>query len=96
MIGKLKGTEIKFKKISVGATENIMMAATLAEGVTLIKNAAKEPEIVDLANFLIKMGAKIIGHGTKNIKVTGIKKLFLHVNIKLCQIELKLEPSLYV
>ena len=76
VIGKLKGTEIKFKKISVGATENIMMAATLAEGVTLIKNAAKEPEIVDLANFLIKMGAKIIGHGTKNIKVTGIKKLF--------------------
>ncbi len=76
VIGKLKGTEIKFKKISVGATENIMMAATLAEGVTLIKNAAKEPEIVDLANFLKKMGAKIIGHGTKNIKVTGIKKLF--------------------
>ena len=76
VIGKLKGTEIKFKKISVGATENIMMAATLAEGVTLIKNAAKEPEIVDLANFLIKMGAKITGHGTKNIKVTGIKKLF--------------------
>ena len=76
VIGKLKGTEIKFKKISVGATENIMMAATLAEGVTLIKNAAKEPEIVDLANFLIKMGAKIIGHGTNNIKVTGIKKLF--------------------
>ena len=76
VIGKLRGTEIKLKKISVGATENIMMAATLAEGVTLIKNAAKEPEIVDLANFLIKMGAKIIGHGTKNIKVTGIKKLF--------------------
>ena len=76
VIGKLRGTEIKLKKISVGATENIMMAATLAEGVTLIKNAAKEPEIVDLANFLIKMGAKITGHGTKNIKVTGIKKLF--------------------
>ena len=57
VIGKLKGTEIKFKKISVGATENIMMAATLAEGVTLIKNAAKEPEIVDLANFPNKDGS---------------------------------------
>ena len=74
--GKLKGNEIKLKKISVGATENIMMAATLAEGITLIKNAAKEPEIVDLANFLIKMGAKIIGHGTHNIKIIGVKKLF--------------------
>ena len=53
VVGRLKGTEINLKKISVGATENIMMASTLAEGTTLIKNAAREPEIVDLANFLI-------------------------------------------
>ena len=74
--GKLKGTNINLKKISVGATENLMMAATLAEGTTLIKNAAREPEIVDLANFLIKMGAKITGHGTQKIKVFGTQKLF--------------------
>ena len=74
--GKLKGSEINFKKISVGATENIMMAATLAKGTTLIKNAAKEPEIIDLANYLIKMGAKISGHGTKIIKVLGTNRLF--------------------
>ena len=52
--GKLKGTNINLKKVSVGATENLMMAATLAEGTTTIKNAAREPEIVDLANFLKK------------------------------------------
>ena len=75
VVGKLKGSEINLKKISVGATENIMMAATLAEGTTLIKNAAREPEIVDLANFLIKMGAKISGQGTSKIKITGITKL---------------------
>ena len=63
--GQLKGTEIKLKKASVGATENIMMAATLAKGTTIIKNAAREPEIVDLANFLKKMGANIFGEGTK-------------------------------
>ena len=81
VVGKLKGSEINLKKISVGATENIMMAATLAEGTTLIKNAAREPEIVDLANFLIKMGAKISGQGTSKIKITGITKL-LDANIK--------------
>ena len=75
VVGKLKGSEINLKKISVGATENIMMAATLAEGTTLIKNAAREPEIVDLANFLIKMGAKISGQGTSKIKIIGITKL---------------------
>ena len=58
LIRKTKGNKYKFKKISVGATENLMMAATLAEGTTLIKNAAREPEIIDLANFLIKWGPK--------------------------------------
>ncbi|MBS91470.1 MAG: UDP-N-acetylglucosamine 1-carboxyvinyltransferase [Rickettsiales bacterium] len=73
--GKLKGAVIKLKKISVGATENLMMAATLAEGTSVLRNAAKEPEIVDLANFLIKMGADIKGFGTNEIVVKGKKKL---------------------
>lgn len=60
---------------SVGATENIMMAAVLAEGTTYIENAAEEPEIVDLANFLNKMGAKIKGAGTDTIKIEGVKHL---------------------
>ncbi len=60
---------------SVGATENIMMAAVLAEGTTYIENAAEEPEIVDLANFLNKMGAKIKGAGTDTIKIEGVDKL---------------------
>lgn len=60
---------------SVGATENIMMAAVLAEGTTYIENAAEEPEIVDLANFLNKMGAKIKGAGTDTIKIEGVTKL---------------------
>ena len=70
VVGKLRGSEISLKKISVGATENLMMAATLAEGTTLIKNAAREPEIVDLANFLISNGAKISGQGTKKLKLS--------------------------
>ncbi len=61
---------------SVLATANVMMAATLAQGTTLIENAACEPEVVDLANFLIKMGAKIKGHGTPLIEIYGVKKLF--------------------
>ena len=73
--GQLKGCEIQFKKISVGATENLIMAATLAEGVTVLRNAACEPEISDLSNFLIKSGAEISGHGTKTIKIKGKKKL---------------------
>ena len=71
----MKGCEIQFKKISVGATENLIMAATLAEGVTVLRNAACEPEISDLSNFLIKSGAEISGHGTKTIKIKGKKKL---------------------
>ena len=72
---KLKGATVFFEKTTVGGTENLMMAATLAEGVTTIENAAKEPEIVDLANYLNKMGAKISGHGTSVIKITGVEKL---------------------
>ncbi|MBC7742649.1 MAG: UDP-N-acetylglucosamine 1-carboxyvinyltransferase [Bdellovibrionaceae bacterium] len=72
---KLKGTTIFFEKTTVGGTENLLMAATLAEGTTTIENAAKEPEIVDLANYLIKMGAKISGHGTSIIKIEGVQKL---------------------
>ena len=73
--GKLKGTDIKLKKASVGATENIMMAATLAKGTTIINNAAREPEIIDLANYLKKMGANISGQGTQKIKILGKDKL---------------------
>jgi len=72
---KLKGATVFFEKTTVGGTENLMMAATLAEGETIIENAAKEPEIVDLANYLNKMGAKITGHGTSVIKITGVEKL---------------------
>ncbi len=72
---KLKGTTFLFEKVTVGGTENMMMAATLAEGATILENAAKEPEIVDLANYLIKMGAKITGHGTSVIHIEGVDKL---------------------
>ncbi len=72
---KLVGASIYLDFPSVGATKNIMMAATMAEGVTTIENAAKEPEIVDLAIFLNKMGAKISGSGTQTIRITGVEKL---------------------
>lgn len=71
----LKGTSIYFDFPSVGATENIMMAASLAEGATILENAAEEPEIVDLANYLNKMGAKIRGAGTDTIRIEGVEKL---------------------
>jgi UDP-N-acetylglucosamine 1-carboxyvinyltransferase len=71
----LHGAEINFSMASVGATENIVMAATLASGITIINNAAREPEIVDLCNILRQMGAKIEGDGTSCIKITGVKKL---------------------
>ena len=73
--GRLKGCEITLKKISVGATENIIMAATLADGETIIKNAAREPEISDLSNFLVDSGAEIDGYGTNVIKIKGKKRL---------------------
>lgn len=72
---KLKGAKIYLDFPSVGATENILMAASLAEGKTIIENAAEEPEIVDLANCLNAMGAKIRGAGTDVIKVEGVKEL---------------------
>ncbi len=72
---KLKGTSIYMDISSVGATINVMLASVLAEGTTIIDNAAKEPHIVDVANFLNTMGANIRGAGTDTIKVTGVKKL---------------------
>lgn len=73
--GRLKGGKVYLDFPSVGATENIMMAASLAEGVTSIENAAIEPEIVDLATYLTSMGADIKGAGTDTIKITGAKEL---------------------
>ena len=72
---KLKGTSIYMDISSVGATINVMLASVLAEGTTIIDNAAKEPHIVDVANFLNTMGANIRGAGTDTIKVTGVKEL---------------------
>ena len=72
---KLRGAEIHLDFPSVGATENLMMAATLAQGTTIIRNAAREPEIVDLQNFLNLMGAKVKGAGTDVIKITGVNHL---------------------
>lgn len=72
---KLVGAKIYLDFPSVGATENIMMAATLAEGTTIIENAAEEPEIVDLANFLNSMGASVMGAGTNVIRIRGVKEL---------------------
>jgi UDP-N-acetylglucosamine 1-carboxyvinyltransferase len=74
-VGTLKGARIYLDFPSVGATENIIMASVLAEGETIMENAAEEPEIVDLANFLNSMGASVIGAGTDTIKVTGVKSL---------------------
>lgn len=73
--GKLVGKTLVFDTVTVTGTENILMAAVLAEGKTLIKNAAREPEIVDLANFLIQMGANISGAGTSTIEVEGVESL---------------------
>ena len=73
--GRLVGAPVYLDVVSVGATMNIMMAAALAEGTTTIENAAKEPHIVDLANFLNSMGADIKGAGTDSIKIRGVKRL---------------------
>jgi UDP-N-acetylglucosamine 1-carboxyvinyltransferase len=73
--GRLKGTEVYLDFPSVGATENLMMAAVLADGVTVIRNAAREPEIVDLQNFLNRMGAKVRGAGMDVIRVQGTEAL---------------------
>jgi len=73
--GRLKGARIVMDMVTVTGTENIMMAATLADGVTVIENAAREPEVVDLANCLIAMGANIKGAGTDRITITGVTDL---------------------
>ncbi|MBR5130034.1 MAG: UDP-N-acetylglucosamine 1-carboxyvinyltransferase [Alphaproteobacteria bacterium] len=73
--GPLHGADVSFRRISVGATHNTIMAAVLTPGVTTIYNAAREPEVVDLINLLNKMGAKIEGAGTNKITVTGVEKL---------------------
>ena len=73
--GRLKGAQVYLDIVSVGATMNIMLAATLADGMTVIENAAKEPHIVDLANFLNSMGADIRGAGTDVIKIRGAERL---------------------
>ena len=73
--GRLKGNTINFDPVSVTATENVLMAASLAEGETIINNAAKEPEVVDLADCLIKMGAQIKGQGTDKIVIQGVETL---------------------
>jgi UDP-N-acetylglucosamine 1-carboxyvinyltransferase len=72
---RLKGAHISFDLVSVTGTENLMMAATLAEGETVLENAAREPEVVDLANCLIAMGAKINGAGSDTITISGVAKL---------------------
>src|SRR6184192_3931543 len=72
---RLKGAHINFDKITVTGTEDLMMAATLADGETVMENCAREPEVVDLADLLNKMGAKIEGHGTSTIRIQGVAKL---------------------
>ena len=74
--GRLQGTDVFLEVVSVGATINVMLAATLAEGITVIENAAREPHIVDVANFLNSMGADIRGAGTGVIKIHGVKRLW--------------------
>lgn len=73
--GRLKGAHILFDTVTVTGTENLLMAATLAEGTTVLENAAREPEVVDLAECLIAMGAQIKGHGTDTITVEGVERL---------------------
>ncbi len=74
-VGGLKGGTVEFPFVSVGATENAVMAATLAKGTTIIKNAAREPEIVDLVHCLQKMGAQITGEGTSTLEIQGVDRL---------------------
>lgn len=73
---QLKGCDIQLDFPSVGATENIMLAAIFAKGITVIRNAAREPEIIDLENFLNAMGAKVSGAGTATIRIEGVEKLY--------------------
>ena len=75
VVGKLKGAHIFMDQVTVTGTENVMMAATLAKGQTVIENAAREPEVVDLANCLVKMGANISGQGSDTIVIDGVNEL---------------------
>ena len=72
---RLQGTRIEMDLVTVTGTENLMMAATLADGITVIENAAREPEVTDLANCLNKMGARITGAGTDTIEIEGVERL---------------------
>ena len=71
----LRGAEVTMDTVTVGGTENLMMAATLAEGKTVLKRAAREPEIVDLGNFLNALGARVSGHGTSTVEIDGVREL---------------------
>ncbi|MEO6990000.1 MAG: UDP-N-acetylglucosamine 1-carboxyvinyltransferase, partial [Candidatus Baltobacteraceae bacterium] len=73
--GRLRGAQIEFRTPSVGATKNAMLAAVVADGTTMLRNAAMEPEVVDLANFLIAMGARVAGHGSDTIAIEGVREL---------------------
>ena len=95
---KLKGSHLYMDVVSVGATINVMMAAAMADGMTIIENAAKEPHVVDLANFLNSMGANIKGAGTDVIRIVGVEKLhktenaFIRRNTPSYQIKSKRGP----
>src|SRR5262249_3852236 len=90
---RLHGAEIYFETVTVTGTENVMMAAALAEGETIIRNAAREPEIVDLADLLVKMGARIQGAGGPDIRVEGVDRLYAAEH---CVIPDHNEPGTYV
>ena len=83
---QLTGNQIYLDVVSVGATMNAMLAAVRAKGLTVIENAAKEPHIVDLANFLNSMGAEIMGAGTDVIKIRGVERLHGAVYLSLIHI----------
>lgn len=87
---RLKGCRLVLEKVTVTGTENLLMAAVLAEGTTIIENAAKEPEVSDLAHFLNAMGAKVTGIGTDVLVIEGVEKLDKKTcTIKSCLIVLK-------
>ena len=88
----LKGTHLYFDVVSVGATINVMMAAAMADGLTILENVAKEPHVVDVANFLNSMGANIKGAGTDVIKI-AVCRSFTRQNILLFRIRSKPEHS---
>ena len=86
--GRLRGAHLFLDTVTVTGTENLMMAATLADGVTIIENAAREPEVVDLAECLIAMGADIRGHGTARIEIHGVERLHgCHFNVLADRVE---------